>query len=39
MKKTFPLRAYYIRARIFGFVLVFFFVFYLVHFILEFFNA
>lgn len=38
MKKTFPIRAYFIRARVFGFIVLFIMLFCLVYFILGFIN-
>lgn len=35
MKKLFPVRSYFVRARIFGFIVLFIALVYLVYFILE----
>lgn len=34
MKKLFPIRTYFVRARVFGFILLFIALFYLVYFIM-----
>jgi len=36
MKKLFPVRTYFARARVFGFILIFIALFYLVYAIMEF---
>lgn len=38
MKKLFPIRTYFVRAKVFGFILIFIAVFYLVYLILEMFQ-
>ena len=35
MKKLFPVRTYFIRARVFGFILIFILIFSLVYFVLD----
>lgn len=36
MKKLFPIRSYFVRARVFGFIVIFIALVYLVYFILDF---
>lgn len=35
MKKLFPIRSYFVRAKVFGFIVLFIVLFYLVYFILD----
>lgn len=39
MKKQFHLRTYYVRARLFGYIVIFLFVFYIVYFFLSLFQG
>jgi len=38
MKKLFPLRSYFIRAKVFGFLVIFVVLVYLIYLVLDFFN-
>ena len=38
MKKLFPIRTYFVRAKVFGFILIFIAAFYLVYLIFEMFQ-
>lgn len=35
MKKLFPIRMYFVRARVFGYILLFLAVFYLIYFLID----